>query len=118
MELKWNVDKFGIEIKTDDEHFVISAKPSMIMSWEDSMRFYKDDTTWKLPTIKQTKLVAENIDEINNIIEENNGYPLFGFLWTCETTGKDAWFVNMFIGNSLNNLRLGNYYVRPVYALD
>lgn len=118
MELKWNVDKFGIEIKTDDEHFVISAKPSMVMSWEDSMRFYKDDTTWKLPTIKQTKLVAKNIDEINNIIEENNGYPLFGFLWTCETTGKDAWNVNLYEGYSGYGRRYLNYFVRAVSALD
>lgn len=118
MELKWNADKFGVEIKTDDEHFVISAKPSMIMSWDDAMRYFKDDTEWKLPTTKQLRLVADNLDEINSIIKANNGYELFGWLWSCKIQGEwFAWVVSMHSGGTSLDYRDFSGYVRAVSAL-
>lgn len=119
MELKWNADKFGVEIKTDDEHFVISAKPSMTMSWDDAMRYFKDDTEWKLPTTEQLRLLAANLDEINSIIKANNGYELFGWLWSCEIKGERcAWYVSMNGGNAYGLDRYDFYYVRAVSALN
>lgn len=118
MELKWNADKFGVEIKTDDEHFVISAKPSMVMTWDDAMRYFKDDTEWKQPTVNQLQLVADNVDKINSIIRANNGYELFGWLWSCEIQGEwCAWSVNMTNGYTGSYPRYYLHYVRAVSAL-
>ena len=43
--IKWNADLFGVEIQTGDEHFVISAQPSMVMTWNDAARYFVSTTT-------------------------------------------------------------------------
>ena len=80
-EIKWNADKFGVEIKTDTEHFVISAQPSLSMSWYDATRFFSESKHTEFPTKEQLLLVSKHLDEINAIIKANKGYEIRNWLW-------------------------------------
>lgn len=67
MEIKWNKEFFGVEIKDNENHFVVSAQPSMVMDWEDAKRYYENNKVWQLPTREQLQLIAKHIDEINTL---------------------------------------------------
>ena len=79
--ITWNADKFGVEIKTDTEHFVISAQPSLSMSWYDATRFFSESKHTEFPTKEQLLLVRKHLDEINAIIKANKGYEIRNWLW-------------------------------------
>lgn len=118
--IKWNAEKFGVEIKTDTEHFVISAQPSMVMNWHDAVRYFEGnaDAEWKLPTMKQLKLVASKIYKVNEIIEANRGFEIQGWHWTSDEYEEIfAGIVYMDDGDIGNNPKNGNRYVRAVSAL-
>lgn len=95
--IKWNADFFGVEIKTKDEHFVIEASPSKIMTWFEAVRYYTDShhiPTRQLPTTKQLQIVAKHIGEVNGLIKENGGYEIRGLFWTADEIDKfRAWYV-------------------------
>lgn len=106
--IKWNADLFGVEIQTKEEHFVISANPSMVMSWNDAVRYFDGNEEWNLPTQKQLEIVAEHIDNVNALIKANGGYEIRSWHRTADECGEFyAWLVGM----------LGDYYVRAVSAL-
>lgn len=116
--IKWNADLFGVEIKTEDEHFVISAQPSMVMSWHDSVRYFEGNAEWELPTKDQLKIVANNIDKVNEIIEENGGYSIRGWIWTADERNEFcAWIVYMNDGYTDGDPKGSLSYVRAVSAL-
>lgn len=118
-EIKWNAELFGVEIKTDDAHIVVSAHPSMVMSWHDAVRFYKDNKVWQLPTREHLQLIAARIDEINAIIRANGGYEIRGWHWTADEYDEFcAWFVVMDYGTSDIDYKFGIYYVRAVSAFQ
>ena len=116
--IKWNADRFGVEIQTEDQYFVLSAKPSMVMDWHDAVRFLEAYEVWQLPTREQLKLVAEHISEVDALIKANGGYKLFGWHWTADEHDEFcAWYVNLRNGYTRNYTK-GNYYcVRAVSAL-
>lgn len=117
-KIKWNADLFGVEIKTEDEHFVISAKPNMAMSWHDAVRYFQGNAEWELPTKDQLKIVASNIDEVNEIIKENGGYELRGLFWAADGYNEFcAWNVSMYNGYTVNDDKSDYYYVRAVSDL-
>lgn len=92
--VKMNLDKFGVEICTDTEHFVISAVPSVVLNWDDACRFEQGQDGWSLPTKEQLVLIAQNIKEVNNLMDENGGYRLYGWHWTNQEKGDAAsWLV-------------------------
>ena len=117
--IKWNADKFGGEIKTDKEHFVISAQPSMAMSWDDAVRFYKHNKKWRFPSREELLLVAANINEVNNIIKAGGGYKMEGWFWSAEeAAGLYAWLVIVGYGDTFDILKYNNHYVRAVCTLN
>lgn len=116
--IKWNADLLGVEIKTEDEHFVISAQPSMVMSWHDAVRYFEGNAEWKLPTKDQLKIVAKNIYEVNEIIEANGGFEIRGWHWTADEYDVFcAWYVGIDEGYTIANLKSNYSYVRAVSAL-
>ena len=118
MEIKWNQKLFGVEIKDDENHFVISGQPSMVMDWYDAVRYYKDNKVWQLPTKEQLLLIAEHIDEINAIIRANGGYEIKGWYWTADECDEvRAWHVLAHDGYTTNPYKYSYYYVRAVSAL-
>lgn len=118
MEIKWNNELFGVEINGNGNHFVISAQPSMVMDWDDAVRYYKDNKVWQLPTSEQLLLIAKHIDEINILIASNGGYEIFGWLWTIDEGYKFcAWYVNVDDGDTSNIYKGNDNYVRAVSNL-
>lgn len=85
--IRWCEENGTIEIISNNEHFFISPDPSFSMNWYDALRFTEDDN-WTLPTLKQLKIISNNIDKINKIIKDNNGYILDGWLWSKEENKK------------------------------
>lgn len=116
--IKWNADLFGVEIKTKEEHFVISASPSMVMNWNDAVRYFDGNEEWQLPTQKQLKIVADHIDEVNALIKANGGYEIRGLFWAADGSDEfGAWYVSMSSGNASPYGKIYSYYVRAVSDL-
>ena len=116
--ITWSAEKFGVEIQTKDEHFVISAQPSMVMPWNDAVRFYKDNKEWRLPSREELLLVAANINKVNDIIEKNRGYEIQGWHWAFgEDNESCAWLVNMDDGYTYGSRKSDLYCVRAVSDL-
>lgn len=117
--IEWNANFFGVEIQTDDMHFVVDANPSCVMNWYDAVRFYKDNKVWQLPTREHLKLIAEHIGEINTLIKANGGYEIRGCYWMADECNEFcAWTVLMYAGNTDSSYKLSSYYVRAVSALS
>ena len=69
LTIEWDANYNGVHIKTDTGlSLIVSGQPSMVMSWHDAVRFYKDNKVWQLPTREHLQLIAARIDEINAII--------------------------------------------------
>ena len=120
--IKWNADLFGVEIQTEDEHFIIEASPSKIMTWFEAARYYTDShriPTWQLPATKQMQIVAKYIDEVNDLIKENGGYELRGWFWTADDSDEfDAYGVYVHGGSATICSKDGDDYVRAVSDLN
>ena len=117
--IKWNADLFGVEIQTKEEHFVISAQPSMVMTWDDAVRYFDGDEEWQLPTLKQLEIVAEHIDDVNAITKANGGYEIRSWHRTADECGEFyAWLVCMPGRTTASGNKLGDYYVRAVSAFQ
>lgn len=87
--IKWNSTWKGVEIIEKGEHFILDAQlPSFCCSWNDAIRF-DVDSIWKLPTAKQLLIIARHTQEINKIIEKNEGYEIRGYLWSDKETSED-----------------------------
>lgn len=116
--IKWNADLFGVEIQTEDQHFVIDANPSMVMSWHDAMRHFNGNEVWQLPTKDQLKVVSAYISTINDLIKENGGYEIRGLFWAADGSNEFcAWYVNTSSGNASPYGKIYSYYVRAVSDL-
>ncbi|MBQ3026326.1 MAG: DUF1566 domain-containing protein [Alistipes sp.] len=117
--IEWNANFFGVEIQTDDMHFVVDANPSCVMNWYDAVRFYKDNKVWQLPTREHLKLIAEHIGEINTLIKANGGYEIQGYYWTADECNEFcAWVVTMHNGFTGYSYKYYLDYVRAVSALS
>lgn len=117
--IKWNAEKFGVEIQTKGQHFAIDANPSMVMQWNDAVRFYKDNKEWRLPSREELLLVAANIDDVNAIIKKNGGHKMEGWFWASyEYNEFCAWRVPMGSGGTGNSSKNYGSYVRAVSALN
>lgn len=113
--IKWNAGLFGVEIKTEDEHFVISAQPSMVMTWNDAVRYFEGNEVWELPTKKQMKIVAKKIDKVNEMIKAYGGCEIIGCIWTAgESDEFCALLVNVYARFVDRIDKDYNYYVRAV----
>lgn len=117
--IKWNKCRNSVEIKADGEHFILDANPTYTMSWYDAMRFYKNLSFWKLPTVNQLQVVYKYFDEINNVIKENGGFVLTnGFYWSNLILDEfRAWGVHFNDGRVYRYDKNYCYYVRAVFTL-
>ena len=44
LTIEWDANYNGVHIKTDTGlSLIVSGQPSMVMSWHDAVRFYKDN---------------------------------------------------------------------------
>ena len=117
--VKWNADLFGVEIQTNNQHFVISGQPSMAMSWHDAVRFYKGNKVWQLPTREHLKLIAEHIHEVNALIKANGGYEIQGWHWTADEYNElCAWVVGVSDGDAGISIKDDDLSVRAVSAFQ
>lgn len=120
LTIEWDANYNGVHIKTDTGlSLIVSGQPSMVMSWHDAVRFYKDNKVWQLPTREHLQLIAARIDEINAIIRANGGYEIRGWHWTADEYDEFcAWSVSMNYGFAGNNAKSLDYYVRAVSAFQ
>ena len=120
LTIEWDANYNGVHIKTDTGlSLIVSGQPSMVMSWHDAVRFYKDNKVWQLPTREHLQLIAARIDEINAIIRANGGYEIRGWHWTADEYDEFcAWGVDVGDGGTSSNLKLNYYYVRAVSAFQ
>lgn len=118
--IKWAADYNGVHILTDTGFsLIVSAQPSMVMSWHDAVRFYKDNKVWQLPTREHLKLIAEHIDEVNAIIKANEGYEIRGWYWTADEYDEFcAWRVSVYSGSTGDVKKDFDRYVRAVSAFQ
>ena len=120
LTIEWDANYNGVHIKTDTGlSLIVSGQPSMVMSWHDAVRFYKDNKVWQLPTREHLQLIAARIDEINAIIRANGGYEIRGWHWTADECDEFcAWSVDMLDGLTSLNSKNTSYYVRAVSAFQ
>ena len=120
LTIEWDANYNGVHIKTDTGlSLIVSGQPSMVMSWHDAVRFYKDNKVWQLPTREHLQLIAARIDEINAIIRANGGYEIRGWHWTADEYDEFcAWFVSMSDGDTSTYSKNYNCYVRAVSAFQ
>ena len=120
LTIEWDANYNGVHIKTDTGlSLIVSGQPSMVMSWHDAVRFYKDNKVWQLPTREHLQLIAARIDEVNAIIRANGGYEIRGWHWTADEYDEFcAWYVNMSNGSTNRNSKHTSYSVRAVSAFQ
>ena len=118
--IKWNADYDGVQINTNTGlSLIVSGRPSMVMSWHDAVRYYKDNKVWQLPNDEHLKLIAGNIDEVNALIKANGGYEIQGWHWTADEYNElYAWHVYIHDGFTRGRGK-GDYdYVRAVAIIN
>lgn len=120
LTIEWDANYNGVHIKTDTGlSLIVSGQPSMVMSWHDAVRFYKDNKVWQLPTREHLQLIAARIDEINAIIRANGGYEIRGWHWTADEYDEFfAWGVSMGNGYTASSTKNNFDYVRAVSAFQ
>lgn len=120
LTIEWDANYNGVHIKTDTGlSLIVSGQPSMVMSWHDAVRFYKDNKVWQLPTREHLQLIAARIDEINAIIRANGGYEIIGWHWTADEYDEFcAWIVYMGGGYTSYDSKYSIDYVRAVSAFQ
>ena len=120
LTIEWDANYNGVHIKTDTGlSLIVSGQPSMVMSWHDAVRFYKDNKVWQLPTREHLQLIAARIDEINAIIRANGGYEIRGWHWTADEYDEFcAWSVNVYDGSTNDRDKRNDDYVRAVSAFQ
>lgn len=118
--IEWAADYDGVRIQTDTGlSLIVSGQPSMVMSWHDAVRFYKDNKVWQLPTREHVKLITEHIDKVNALIKANGGYEIRGWHWTADEDDEFcAWHVYMYGGYTGSYPKRGSHYVRAVSAFQ
>lgn len=118
--IQWDANYNGVHILTDTGlSLIVSGQPSMVMSWHDAVRFYKDNKVWQLPTREHLKLIAEHIDEVNALIKANGGYEIRGWHWTADEYDEFcAWLVYMSNGSTDHYNKYDDNYVRAVSAFQ
>lgn len=101
LEINWNAEHNGVEVRADNDHFVISTGPSLAMSHVDAMRLCKG-TAWTLPTKRQLKTIGRNLGKINQLLLAHGGYRIYKE-WhnTKDTDGTYASIVNTGYGTAL-----------------
>ena len=81
--VSWNYSHYGVELKSGNRHFVISAMPNMVGRLDAAVKCCETMGNWRLPTFREIELIAANISQVNALMEQNGGHPidLESILW-------------------------------------
>lgn len=74
--VSWNYSHYGVELKSGNRHFVISAMPNMVGRLDAAVKCCETMGNWRLPTFREIELIAANISQVNALMEQNGGHPL------------------------------------------
>ena len=74
--VSWNYSHYGVELKSGNRHFVISAMPNMVGRLDAAVKCSETMGNWRLPTFREIELIAANISQVNALMEQNGGHPL------------------------------------------
>ena len=79
----WNSTYYGVEVDIGNRRFIISAMPNMIGRLDTAVKCCDTMAGWRLPTFKEVELIADNIAQINTLMEANGGHhiDLESVLW-------------------------------------
>lgn len=79
----WNSTYYGVEVDIGNRRFIISAMPNMIGRLDTAVKCCDTMAGWRLPTFKEVELIADNIAQINDLMEANGGHriDLESVLW-------------------------------------
>lgn len=117
--IEWDANYKGVHIKTNTGlSLIVSGQPSMVMNWDDAVRFYNNDEVWKLPTREHLKLISKNINDVNTLIVSNGGYEITGSYWTADEYNEDSSWVVCMDGCGITGYEYKEFRncVRPVSA--
>lgn len=84
-QVYWSDEHKAVVVEDGDISFMIDTTPSYAMSWNDANRFYNNFIHWRLPTLKELKLIAKHLPQINCILKQVGGFEIFGRLWSSST---------------------------------
>ena len=81
--ITWNSAHYGVEVQSPKKNFIISAMPNMIGRLDTAVKCCDTMAGWRLPTFKEVELIADNIAQINTLMEANGGHriDLESVLW-------------------------------------
>jgi hypothetical protein len=72
VEINWNKEKDGVEVKTNEYHFLICNLPDYGLSWFDA-NILCDFVNVYIPSVEELQVVSKYLKEINKCFEENDG---------------------------------------------
>lgn len=118
LEINWNPEHDGVEVRTENDHFIVSSGPSFAMSYVDAMRLYKG-TDYALPTKRQLKTIGRNLGKINQLLLAHGGYRIYKE-WhnTKDTDGTHTSIVNTGYGAVLYDSIHAPSHVRVVIDMN
>ena len=74
--ISWNHSRYGVELKSGNRHFVISAMPNMVGRLDAAVKCCETMGNWRLPTFREMELIVANISQVNALMEQNGGHPI------------------------------------------
>jgi hypothetical protein len=112
--IKWNADLFGVEIKTEKRHFVISAMPDLYMSDNEAVRFFdspqgRGEHAWRLPKVAEWRIISAFLNEVNDMMLKNGGFviSIYSFYASNYERRRAYWVgARNFDGNYFGSLRV------------
>ena len=114
-----NGDVDGIRIAVGDEDFVLSLHDAENPSDENNeFKWEKAVAEHELPTVKQARIIAAYLPEIQTALRDNGGDELGDkWYWTkSEYNANYTWLYHGNIGSVDNTSKYYSYSVRPVLA--
>lgn len=83
ISIKWNSVYYGVEIRTDRKHFVVSAMPNMVGRLDTAVKCCETMANWRLPTYKEMEIIAGAVPKINALMAASGGHviDLESVLW-------------------------------------
>ena len=90
--ISWNYSRYGVELKSGNRHFVISAMPNMVGRLDAAVKCCETMGNWRLPTFREMELIMANISQVNALMEQNGGHPidLESILWLDGDYGSSS----------------------------
>ena len=90
--ISWNHSRYGVELKSGNRHFVISAMPNMVGRLDAAVKCCETMGNWRLPTFREMELIVANISQVNALMEQNGGHPidLESILWLDGDYGSSS----------------------------